>query len=155
MRLYIGSDYRGFALKQKMSEYLSQQGHEVIDLGPKEYREGDDYNTAATGVALDVRADEKAFGILICESAHGMTIQANRFLKVRAAHCENEESARLAREHDDANVLCLSAHFLNESAMEKIIDVFLATQFEPLERRVRRVKKLDDTTYLTGGQVYD
>ena len=83
-------------------------------------------------------------GILICDSAHGMTIQANRFKGVRAAHCANTESARLAREHDDANILCMSAHTMDEEAMQEVAKAFLQTSFEALERRVRRINLLDE-----------
>ena len=71
-------------------------------------------------------------------------MQANRFKGVRAAHCSTEESAKLAREHDDANILCMSAHFLSEEEMQKIIKVFLETNFTNLERRVRRINRLDE-----------
>lgn len=83
-------------------------------------------------------------GILICDSAHGVTMQANRFKGIRAAHCDSPESAKLAREHDNANILCLSAHFLDVPAMKEIINTFLTTDFEPLERRERRVRRLDE-----------
>ena len=71
-------------------------------------------------------------------------MQANRFKGIRAAHCDSAESAVLAREHDDANVLCLSAHFMNKELIQEIINAFLNTSFEPLERRVRRIKRLDE-----------
>ena len=91
-----------------------------------------------------VRKSRDARGILICDSAHGMTIQANRFKGIRAAHCENAESARLAREHDDANILCLSAHFLNDENLQEIVLAFLETKFTVIERRVRRINRLDE-----------
>ena len=83
-------------------------------------------------------------GILICDSAHGVTIQANRFKGIRAAHCETAESAILAREHDDANVLCLSAHSMGMSEIQEIVSTFIDTNFVELERRVRRIKRLDE-----------
>ena len=73
-----------------------------------------------------------------------MTMQANRFRGVRAANCGSVESARLAREHDDANVLCLSAHFMDIEQMKQVALAFLETNFEPLERRVRRINRLDE-----------
>lgn len=91
-----------------------------------------------------MRENHGSRGVLICDSAHGVTMQANRFKGVRAAHCDSEESAKLAREHDDANVLCLSAHFIDEEQMKKIVDVFLKTDFTNLERRVRRINRLDE-----------
>ena len=73
-----------------------------------------------------------------------MTVQANRFIGIRAAHCDGPDSARLAREHDDANILCMSAHFMDEEKMKETLSVFLETQFESLERRVRRINRLDE-----------
>ena len=142
--IYVGADYRGFEKKNQLLEFLAKNDFEVTDLGAYEYNEGDDFNDSAVAVAKAVRENRGSFGILICDSAHGVTIQANRFKGVRAAHCENPESARLAREHDDANVLCLSAHFMSEEQMRKIIKTFLATNFTNLERRVRRINRLDE-----------
>ena len=142
--IYIGADYRGFEKKNKLKEFLVGKGYEVDDLGAHEYKEGDDFNDAAVAVARAVRENFGSFGILICDSAHGMTVQANRFKGIRAAHCDNAESAVLAREHDDANVLCLSAHFIDEAKMQEITTTFLDTNFENLERRVRRINRLDE-----------
>ncbi|MBR2994834.1 RpiB/LacA/LacB family sugar-phosphate isomerase [Candidatus Saccharibacteria bacterium] len=144
MKIYIGADYRGLECKTKLRDYLLSVGHEVIDDGAYEYNEGDDFNDPAIKVAKDVREDYGSMGILICDSAHGVTMQANRFKGIRAAHCDNEESAILAREHDDANVLCLSAHFMDENKMQAIANAFLETSFTNLERRVRRINRLDE-----------
>lgn len=142
--IYVGADYRGFEKKRKLLELLAQGQNEVEDLGAYEYNEGDDFNDPAIAVAKAVREDRGAKGILICDSAHGVTMQANRFKGVRAAHCDNVESAQLAREHDDANVLCLSAHFMDEDKMRDIVRAFLTTDFNNLERRVRRINRLDE-----------
>lgn len=144
MQVFIGADYRGFELKSQLMEFLAANGYTVTDEGAYEIAEGDDYNDPAVKVALDVRENPRAFGILICDSAHGMTMQANRFKGVRAAHCDSVESAELARGHDDANVLCLSAHFISPETAKEIAKAFLETVFEPLERRVRRVNRLDE-----------
>lgn len=144
MDVHIGADYRGFEKKQQLSDFLVQLGYNVIDEGAYSYNEGDDFNTPAVAVAKAVRENRGAMGILICDSAHGMTIQANRFKGVRAAHCANTESARLAREHDDANVLCMSAHTMDEETMQEVTKTFLQTNFEALERRVRRINLLDE-----------
>ena len=144
MKVFIGSDYRGFEKKQKLIPFLAELGYDVADAGDYEYNEGDDFNDAAIKVAEGVRENPGAMGILICDSAHGVTMQANRFKRIRAAHCENTESAKLAREHDNANVLCLSAHFMEPSEMEAIIRTFLSTDFVELERRVRRINRLDE-----------
>lgn len=144
MIIYIGADYRGFEKKNWLKSLLASEGHDVVDEGAYEYNEGDDFNDPAIKVAKNVREDYGSFGILICDSAHGVTMQANRFKGVRAAHCENAESAELAREHDDANVLCLSAHFMNEDTMREIVAKFLQTSFTNIERRVRRINRLDE-----------
>ena len=144
MKVYVGADYRGFERKKELLKFLSDKNYEVIDVGAYQYNEGDDFNEPAITVSLAVRDNREARGILICDSAHGMTMQANRFKNVRAAHCESSESARLAREHDDANVLCLSAHFVNESLMQDIVNTFLTTDFKALERRIRRINRLDE-----------
>lgn len=147
MKIYLGADYRGFQLKKQLIATLRREWGEnaVVDLGAFTEVEGDDFNEPAVAVAREVASDPEARGILICDSAHGMTMQANRFKGVRAAHCGSTESAKLAREHDDANILCMSAHFLDATTAENIADVFLDTEFEPLERRVRRIRKLDET----------
>ncbi len=144
MKIYIGADYRGLECKTKLRDYLLGVGHEVIDDGAYEYNEGDDFNDPATKVAKDVREDYGSMGILICDSAHGVTMQANRFKGIRDAHCDNQESAIMARDHDHANVLCLSAHFMDENKMQAIANVFLETSFTNLERRVRRINRLDE-----------
>ena len=144
MNIYIGADYRGFEKKQRVLDFLADEKCDVTDEGAYAYNEGDDFNDPAVAVAKAVREDLGAFGILICDSAHGVTIQANRFKGIRAAHCDSEESAKLAREHDDANVLCLSAQFLDEEKMRNIIKTFLETSFQNIERRVRRINRLDE-----------
>ena len=144
MRVFVGADSRGFEKKRAAIDFLVGGSHEVTDLGVYEYREGDDFNDPAVAVAQAVRENHGALGILFCDSAHGVTIQANRFRRIRAAHCDTPESARLAREHDDANILCMSAHFVSKEEMREIITTFLNTDFEILERRVRRINRLDE-----------
>ena len=144
MEVFVGADYRGFEKKQAILEWLAGEQYDVFDDGAYEYNEGDDFNDPAIKVAKDVRENRGSMGVLICDSAHGVTIQANRFKGVRAAHCENADSATLAREHDDANVLCLSAHFMDEPLMKEIIERFLTTKFDAKERRVRRINRLDE-----------
>ena len=144
MEVYLGADYKGFEKKNYLKECLAAQGFETTDLGAYSYVEGDDFNDPAIAVAKNVRENPGTMGILVCDSAHGMTIQANRFKGIRAAHCDSAESAILAREHEDANVLCLSAHSMDEKTMEEIALTFLNTDFKTIERRVRRINRLDE-----------
>ena len=149
MKIYLGADYRGFEKKQQLIQFLVDKHYEVVDKGAYSYSEGDDYNDPAIDVAQAVRSDRGTIGVLICDSAHGMTIQANRFKGIRAVHCTTPESARLAREHEDANVLCLSAHENSIEQMRQILSDFLQTNFSNIERRVRRINRLDE------GENYD
>jgi ribose 5-phosphate isomerase B len=144
VEIFIGADYRGFERKNQLAQYLKSRNVEIVDEGAYEYVEGDDFNTPAVKVSQAVRDNIGSFGILICDSAHGVTMQSNRFKGVRAANCDSVESAKLAREHDDANVLCMSAHFVDEELMKQIVDAFLDTHFTNLERRVRRINLLDE-----------
>ena len=144
MEIFVGADYKGFEKKKGILVFLLGQGHNVTDEGAYMYNEGDDFNDPAIAVARSVRENQGSIGILICDSAHGVTTQANRFKGIRAAHCESVESAKLAREHDDANVLCLSAHSMDEAKMQEIVQAFIETSFESLERRVRRINRLDE-----------
>lgn len=143
MEIFVGADYKGFEKKQKILGFLAKKDYNVNDLGAYDSSEND-YNDPAIAVSKMVRKNRDARGILICDSAHGMTMQANRFKGIRAAHCDTVESAKLAREHDDANVLCLSAHFLELDKMQEIVTAFLDTKFVDLERRIRRVNRLDE-----------
>lgn len=144
MEIYVGADYRGFEKKQSILHFLTKRTEKVVDAGAYSYSEGDDFNDPAIRVAKAVRINRENKGILLCDSAHGVTMQANRFKGIRAANCDSEESAKLAREHDDANVLCLSAGLIDEDKMKKIIETFLDTKFSNLERRVRRINRLDE-----------
>lgn len=144
MRVLVGSDYRGFELKRAILEQLAGTEYEVEDLGTYDPALEEDFNVAAVAVSKEVRDDPGAMGILICDSAHGMCIQANRFKDVRAANCFSAESAVLAREHDDANILCLAAHFVAPEAAGEIVRTFLETEFAPIERRMRRINRMDE-----------
>ena len=143
MEIFVGADYKGFEKKQKILGFLAKKDYNVNDLGAYDSSEND-YNDPAIAVSKMVRKSRDARGILICDSAHGMTMQANRFKGIRAANCDTVEATKLAREHDDANVLCLSAHFLELDKMQEIITTFLETKFVDLERRIRRLNRLDE-----------
>lgn len=144
MQIFIGADYRGFNLKQQLLGSLALKDCIVTDVGTFDPDEPSDFNDPAIAVAQAVREHPGSFGILICDSAHGVTMQANRFKGIRAANCDGLESAILAREHDDANILCLSAHFIDATLASQIVETFLETKFNNLDRRVRRINRLDE-----------
>ena len=145
--VYIASDHRGFEAKQRILE----RHPEFLDLGPRSLDPDDDYNEFAANLAMNVRdrtnatqaVDPPVFGVIICGSAHGVAIQANRFRGVRAISGLNVDLARLGREHNNANVLCLSADFTAEQEMGEILNVFLTTPCRTEERYARRNIKLD------------
>ncbi len=143
--LYLGADHRGFEKKNELLPILSSchQNVHVEDLGPQDYDENDDYNDVAVAVAKAVLADAHSFGILVCGSAHGVTMQANRFKGIRAVNVSTEESTKHARTNDYANVICLSADYLSVDEMEKLIKTFCHTQPIQSENYARRAEKLD------------
>lgn len=142
MKIYLGADHRGFELKQQLLPFLQQYG-EVIDLGSHEYNPEDDYNDVAIKVSEAILADSSSFGILLCGSAFGISIQANRFKGIRAIFGYTPKLAALGREHNDANILCLSADLTSKGVAEQIVDTFLNTNFIEEPRYIRRNKKLD------------
>lgn len=145
--LYVGADHRGFAKKNELIELL-QNCHpgmvKVEDLGAHEYVADDDFNDPAIAVARAVQDNEHSFGILVCASAHGVTMQANRFKGIRAINALDPDSARLGREDDFANVLCMSADHLSPAEMETIVKTFCHTQPKTDPRYARRAHRLDE-----------
>lgn len=139
-KIAIGCDHAGFDLKQRLKNILQSNGHEVKDFGTHS-AESTDYPDFAHPVATAVEKSEYDLGILICGSANGVAMTANKHQGIRAAICWNEELASLARQHNDANILCLPARFIEESMADKIVDRFLNSSFEG-GRHGRRVDKI-------------
>ena len=123
MKLAIGSDHAGFEYKEKLKQHLGGL-HEVKDFGTYSL-ESADYPDFAHPVSEAVEKNEFALGILVCGSANGVAITANKHQGIRAAICWNEELASLARRHNNANVLCLPARFIDFGVAEKVVDKFL------------------------------
>jgi ribose 5-phosphate isomerase B len=140
MRIAIGSDHRGFHLKDQLLSLLKSQGHEVIDEGTSA-SDSVDYPDYAALVAKKVSEKSVDRGILICGTGIGMAIAANKFPGVRAAPCHDEITAEVSRRHNDLNVLCLSADMLSPRIAERMVDVWLKTPFEG-GRHERRVAKI-------------
>ena len=139
-KIAIGCDHAGFDLKERIKNILQTHGHEVKDFGTNS-AESTDYPDFAHPVANAVEKSEYDLGVLICGSANGVAMTANKHQGIRAAICWNEELASLARQHNDANILCLPARFIDESLADKILDRFLNSSFEG-GRHGRRVDKI-------------
>jgi ribose 5-phosphate isomerase B len=135
----IGSDHGGVELKEKIKGFLIRAGHEVKDLGTNN-QDSVDYPDIALHVAEEISQAKAARGILLCKTGIGMCIAANKVPRVRAALCCREEQAKLASEHNQANVLCLSG-LTSEPEMEKMVKAWLETPFGG-ERHLRRIKKI-------------
>ena len=140
MKIAVGSDHRGFEVKRRIITVLQQMGHEVIDVGPHA-RENVDYPDYAFQVALAVSEGRAERGVLVCGTGIGMCIAANKVKGVRAAPCHDSITAEMSRRHNDANVLCLSADLLGEELIERMLRIWLETEFES-GRHARRVEKI-------------
>jgi len=136
----IGADHAGFELKELLKKKLQEQGYALKDFGTYS-PESADYADFAHPVATAVEKKEFDLGLLVCGSANGVAMTANKHQGIRAAICWNEELGALARLHNDANVLCLPARFISAETAEKILDKFLHTAFEG-GRHERRVNKI-------------
>ncbi len=144
MRVYLGSDHAGFALKAELAEHLRRLGHEVTDCGPQEYLATDDYPPYCIATAQRVVADPGSLGIVIGGSGNGEQIAANKVAGVRAALAYNLETATLAREHNDANVLGLGARMHEPDQARLIVDAFLGTPFSQDPRHLRRIEMVSE-----------
>lgn len=140
MTIHIGSDHAGFELKQQLIVHLQSLGHHLIDHGTHSI-ESTDYPDYAHATASAVH-DDGNFGILICGSANGVCMTANKHQGIRAALCWNVEVAALARQHNDANILCIPARFVSESLAMEMTSTFLNTIFEG-GRHEKRVAKIN------------
>jgi ribose 5-phosphate isomerase B len=142
VRVYIGSDHAGFELKAHLVEHLTGLGHEVIDVGAASYDPDDDYPAYCVETALRTVADEGTLGIVIGGSGNGEQIAANKVPGCRAALAWNTETATLAREHNNAQVVAIGARMHTPDEASKIAETFLATPFSQGERHKRRIGEL-------------
>ncbi|MFD3687045.1 ribose-5-phosphate isomerase [Nocardiopsis sp. NPDC058631] len=144
MRVYLGSDHAGFELKEHLVTWLKERGHDVVDAGPHVYDAVDDYPPFVLRAAEGVASDPGSLGVVVGGSGNGEQIAANKVRGVRAALAWSQDTARLAREHNDANVLGIGGrmHSLEEAA--RFVEVFLATPYSDEERHTRRIAMLTD-----------
>lgn len=136
----IGSDHAGYDYKEDLISFLEGKGLPFKDFGTHS-KESADYPDYAHPVASAVEKGEAAFGILICGTANGVAITANKHAGVRAALCWGEEIAKLAREHNNANIICIPARFVREGDAERMVATFMTTAFEG-GRHQKRVDKI-------------
>lgn len=139
MRIHIGTDHAGFEVKNRLVDVLTAQGHEVTDHGAHTFDAQDDYPPFCTSVGEAVVTQPDSLGIVIGGSGNGEQIAANKVRGVRAALVWNEETARLAREHNDANVIAIGSRQHSEEELESLVTVFLSTPFSGEVRHQRRI----------------
>ena len=142
MRIHIGSDHAGLELKAALVEYLQTKGHEVTDHGPHEYDAVDDYPDFCIPAAIATAADSTSLGIVLGGSGNGEQIAANKVKGVRAALAWSVETAKLARDHNNANVVGIGGRMHTIEECKIIIDAFVETPFSDDERHVRRINKI-------------
>jgi ribose 5-phosphate isomerase B len=142
MRVYLGSDHAGYELKVHLTSHLAKRGYEVSDVGADGFHPDDDYPPFCLHAGARVVADPGSLGVVIGGSGNGEQIAANKVIGVRAALAWNQETAHLAREHNDANVVAIGArqHTLDEAAA--IVEAFLTTPFSGSERHRRRIAQV-------------
>ncbi len=140
--IYLGADHAGFALKEKLKKWLQHNRIPHQDLGALRLNPNDDYPDYAAKVGKAVVKQAGSFGVLVCGSAQGVCIAANKIKSVRAVIPFNLQEARLSREHTDANVLCLSGWYMQPHYATKLLHKFIATPFSGEKRHRRRLNKI-------------
>ena len=141
MKIALAADHRGHSVKEMVAVLLSEQGHEVVDMGTNSSKSCD-YPDMAYPAAKAVAEGSVERAITVCGSGIGMTICANKISGVRAALCHDELTAQMSRQHNDANILCLASDMLGEELIRRIVLSWLETDFEAGGRHERRVRKV-------------
>lgn len=137
--IYISSDHAGFEIKKEVKKILTDLNVEFFDAGPNNFKKSDDYPIYAFVVGQTVATNNKNLGILICGTGFGMCIAANKVKGIRAAMPQDEEEARLSREHNFTNVLIISAKNFEPRKYKKIIQTWLETKYSVEDRHLRRI----------------
>ena len=146
MRIAVASDHRGVRVKGLILDQLRGLGHEAVDMGPEESSPVD-YPIYASKVAEAVSNGTADRGILICGTGMGMSITANKFCGVRAVTCHDDVTAEISRRHNNANVMCLSADMLGERLLNRIVEIWIRTEFEGgrHQRRLDQISEIEKT----------
>lgn len=144
MKIYLGTDHAGFELKEKIKSYLLEKNFQVEDCGAFEFDKNDDYPDFVSKAAVKTSEDFQSFGIVFGKSGAGECIVANKIKNIRAVLGFNMDNVRLAREHNDANVLSIGSGFVDEKTAKELVMIFLQTQFTNEERHIRRINKIKE-----------
>lgn len=140
--VYIGSDHAGYQLKEELKKFMTERGFKFLDLGCFSM-DAIDYPDIAREVTEKIIDEKGALGVLICGTGIGMMMTANKRSGIRAAVCTHELMAKMARLHNDANVLCLGSRIIGSELSEHILETFLTTEFENEERHTKRIAKIE------------
>ncbi len=144
MKIYLASDHAGFELKEQVKKFLLEQNYKVEDCGAFSFDKNDDYPLFISKAAEKVSADKASLGIVFGKSGTGEEIAANKIRNVRAFTGVDEENVRLAREHNDANVLSLGSEFVTAQKAKELVQIFLETPFSNEPRHVRRLDEISE-----------
>ncbi len=142
MKLVMGCDHAGFLMREGLAKWAEAQGHQVVKVGATS-EEPFDYPIAADLAVAKLLGKEVDFGVLVCGSGIGITIRANRYPGIRAAHCVDESMAAITREHNHSNMLSVGEREIDQALAERILKTFLETPEDNAERHVRRIHELD------------
>jgi ribose 5-phosphate isomerase B len=144
MKIYLGTDHAGFELKEQIKKYLIEEKYDVVDCGNQVFNPNDDYPDFIKIAAENVAKDDSSYGIVFGKSGAGECMVANKIKKIRSILGFNIENVKLAREHNNANILCLGSQFIDFEQAKTLINIFLKTIFSNEERHLRRIKKIAD-----------
>lgn len=151
MKIHLGCDHAGFELKNVIKAHLESKNHQLVDHGAHQYDALDDYPVFCIAAAQAVAAEPNSLGVVIGGSGNGEQIAANKVIGIRAALAWSKETAKLAREHNNANVIGLGARMHSQKEAIEIVDAFIATAFSNDERHIRRINQLKE--YETKGSI--
>ena len=141
MKIVLAADHRGHQMKERVAALLTEQGHEILDMGTNSSKSCD-YPDMGYKAAVAIAEGVVERGITLCGTGIGMSIVANKVMGIRAAICHDELAAQMSRRHNDANVLCLATDILGEEMMRRVVQTWLETEFENGGRHERRVNKI-------------
>lgn len=142
MKVFIGTDHAGFDLKENVKAFLMKEGYDVVDCGALTFDKNDDYPDFCAKAAEGVATTPESMGFVFGKSGAGECIVANKVHGIRCALAVNEENVRLAREHNDANMLSLGSLFMSDEQAQELAKLFLTTPFSNEERHKRRIEKI-------------